>query len=320
MTDAGGMGADERGKNWNQVLVDLDELGAPTDVLRRQYLEELHGVTGRNVIAYYSGWLQKPEVGWAGSLAIHDSDKTGFMSAIHDMDTDLGLDLLLHTPGGDVAATESLVDYLHQKFGTNVRAIVPQLALSGGTLMAMSCSKVVMARHSSLGPIDPQFGAMPCHGIISEFRRASLDIAGDPAQKIPGNPLMAHVWAPILAKYHPTVLQQAQHAIAWAEQMAEEWLRRNMLDGDPEQDEKIQNIKRAFGHPDDTRAHNRHISAQRAAEAGLEVELLEDDQALQDAVLAVHHAYTLSFARSHAIKIIENHRGVAMVFTGPGNN
>ena len=31
-------------------------------------------------------------------------------------DRSKGLDLILHTPGGDIAATESLVDYLHKMF------------------------------------------------------------------------------------------------------------------------------------------------------------------------------------------------------------
>ena len=36
------------------------------------------------------------------------------MSVIHKMERKKGLDLILHTPGGDVAATESLVDYLKE--------------------------------------------------------------------------------------------------------------------------------------------------------------------------------------------------------------
>jgi ClpP class serine protease len=49
------------------------------------------------------------------------------MTVIHNMDRSKGLDLLLHTPGGDIAATESIVDYLRSMFGTDIRAIIPQL-------------------------------------------------------------------------------------------------------------------------------------------------------------------------------------------------
>jgi hypothetical protein len=44
---------------------------------------------------------------------------------------------------------------------------------------------------------------------------------------------------------------------------------------------------------------------------GLVVTTLEADQALQDAVLSVHHACILTLAGTGALKIIENHEGVA---------
>ena len=59
------------------------------------------------------------------------------MATIHKMDRKKGLDLILHTPGGDMAATKSLVDYLRIMFEGNVRAIVPQIAMSGGTMIAL---------------------------------------------------------------------------------------------------------------------------------------------------------------------------------------
>jgi ClpP class serine protease len=57
------------------------------------------------VIVYYSGWLQKP--GMPGSQ-VNDADKNGFMTVIHQLDRSKELDLILHTSGGETAATESL--------------------------------------------------------------------------------------------------------------------------------------------------------------------------------------------------------------------
>ncbi len=99
-------------------------VGHMFDNLRRKYLKDLHKITGRNVIIYYSGWLQKPA---APNNQIQDGDKGGFMTCMHGLDTKKGLDLVLHTPGGAIAATESLVDYLRSIFGTNIRAVVPPL-------------------------------------------------------------------------------------------------------------------------------------------------------------------------------------------------
>src|SRR5262245_41726919 len=97
---------------WNDLLAETTKAGSTHDVLRRQYLRKLADKTGRNVIVYYSGWLQKDAPQLRPAMAVNDNDKNGFMTTIHKMDRKKGLDLVLHTPGGDVAATESLVDYL----------------------------------------------------------------------------------------------------------------------------------------------------------------------------------------------------------------
>ena len=92
------------------------------------------------------------------------SNKNGFMSVIKGLDRTDGLDLMLHTPGGDIA--EFLVEYLRAMFGNDIRAIVPQLAMSGGTIIALACSQIVMGEKSSIGPIDPQFGTMAATGLL----------------------------------------------------------------------------------------------------------------------------------------------------------
>lgn len=125
--------------NWNEVLKEIqDQLQKepekdPFVVVRQKYLNQFFKKRNRNVIAYYSGWLQKPGI---EGIEINDSDKNSFMSVIHKMDRDKGLDLILHTPGGEVAATESLVDYLKQMFDSDFEVFVPQIAMSAGTMIA----------------------------------------------------------------------------------------------------------------------------------------------------------------------------------------
>lgn len=80
--------------SWHSLLEQICKRGSIHDVIRREYLAEPNKVTGRNVIVYYSGWLQKP--GLAGSQ-VNDADKNGFMTVIHEIDRSKGLDLLLHT-------------------------------------------------------------------------------------------------------------------------------------------------------------------------------------------------------------------------------
>ena len=148
----------------------------PYDTVRRKYLANLHAYTHRNVIAYYSGFLTKPTV---QGVEINDEDKNGFMSCIHKMDRSKGLDLLLHTGGGNIAATESLVHYLKQMFGNNIRAIVPQIAMSAGTVLACACTSILMGKHSCIGPVDPQINGVPCVGVVEEVKKAYVEICKD---------------------------------------------------------------------------------------------------------------------------------------------
>lgn len=105
--------------NWNDVLAEIRELreshsrdsAGALDNVRRRYLTKLHEHTGRNVIAYYSGWLSKPGI---AQTEINDEDLNGFMMAVHHLDRSKGLDLILHTPGGNMAATQAIVDYIHK--------------------------------------------------------------------------------------------------------------------------------------------------------------------------------------------------------------
>ena len=47
---------------WSEILAELTSRQPPDfDGVRRKYVAELHGHTGRNVILYASGWLQRPD-------------------------------------------------------------------------------------------------------------------------------------------------------------------------------------------------------------------------------------------------------------------
>ncbi len=58
--------------------------------------------------------------------------------------------------------------------------------------------------------------------------------------------------------------------------------------------------------------HNRHIGIKKCKEKGLHVKELESDNKLQDLVLSIHHACILTFSNTPAIKIVENHKGIAV--------
>ena len=304
--------------NWGDVLTQIAQQqsafiaqaqqlqgmsGQAIDLVRRKYLTDLHNKTGRNIIAYYSGWLSKPNN--ILNLDIVDEDKNGFMMAIHNLDKSKNLDLIIHTPGGNIAATDLIINYLRKMFPNDIRAIVPQIAMSAGTMMACACNSILMAKHSNLGPIDPHFGSVPAHGVIQEFRRAYREIKRDAAK--------AHVWRPILSQYPPTFLSKCENAIKWSESFVEANLTSHMFKGNNKGPALAKAIVRKLTDYRGNKSHSRHIHYDECKQIGLDGSLLEDDQELQDLVLTVHHCYMHALMNTASFKIIENHNGLAFV-------
>lgn len=282
----------------------------PFDAVRRKYLKELHELTDRNVVAYYSAFLQKPQPDLVALTAINDDDKNGFMACFHKLHRAKGLDLILHSPGGDVAATESIIDYLRSMFSDNIRVIVPQISMSGGTVIALAGKQIVMARHSNLGPIDPQFGNWPAAAILAEFERAKKEVHDDPTRAL--------LWQAIIQHYPPTLLSKADRAIRWTRQIATRTLLDGMLKNDAQRDKaaaegKADDIVKFLMNQDEHHAHNRHIHRDDLRKQGLEIEDLERQQRFQDGVMSVHHAFMTTLANTPAVKIIENHAEVALI-------
>jgi len=296
--------------NWGQVLQEIQQevangafvQNAAMNIVRQKYLVQLHKKTGRNIIAYYSGFLSKPEV----RSDINDEDKNGFMMAVHGLDRSKGLDLILHTPGGGIAATQSLMGYLQKMFKDDIRAIVPQIAMSAGTIMACCCKEILMSeKHANLGPIDPHLDGFPAYGVIQEFKRALRETKRDPST-IP-------IWQSVIGQYYPTYLSQCENAIKGSNRFVTAQLRRVMFRGDRRGLSKARSVVKKLTDYSGNKGHDRHIGFNECLSVGLKLRSLEADKELQDVVLTVHHCYMHVLMNTAAFKIIENQAGAAFV-------
>lgn len=260
---------------------------------KKQYLDEISRCTGRNVITYYSGWMQKPT---AADVSINDKDMNAFMEAVYKLDKSKGVDLILHTPGGDIAATEKIIDYLHSIFKGDIRAIVPQMAMSAGSMIAVSCKEIIMGKQSCLGPFDPQIGGVACQSVLKEFEKAKEDIKQ--------NPHALGLWQVMFAKYNPTFLVTCEQAIELSDDLADEILSKTFSDKT-----KRKEILKAFNNNNTTKVHSRHISKEQCKSVGLNIIDMEDDQHLQDMILSLHHCYMIYLEQTIVTKIVENNIG-----------
>ena len=281
--------------SWNDIVKEVDETQSEYDYIRCKYLKDLSSYTRRNVIAYYSSYLNKQ----GRNMDINDEDMTGFMTCVHGMDCSKGLDLILHTPGGSPAAAEAIVSYLRAKFNNDIRVIVPQLAMSAGTMIACSAKEIIMGKQSSLGPIEPLFNGIPAYNIMMEFEEAKRDLLA--------NPQNAQYWAIKLQQYPAAFMKPAIDAIQLSGMLIEEWLGTCMFDKNNQSDQKtIATIVSKLNEHDDSKIHGRHLNAEFCRNIGLKIFMMEDDGSLQDKVLSLHHSYMITLSRTPIVKIIEN--------------
>jgi ClpP class serine protease len=96
-------------------------------------------------------------------IDINDSEEV--LRAVHLTDDDVPIDMVLHTPGGLVLATQQIAKAIHEH-KAKVTIFVPHYAMSGGTLIAIAADEIVMSEHSVLGPIDPQIGKWPAVSLL----------------------------------------------------------------------------------------------------------------------------------------------------------
>jgi len=81
----------------------------------------------------------------------------------------------LYTPGGVAEVVEKMVDIIRHYY-KEVWFVVPDMAMSAGTILCMSGDKIYMDYSSSLGPIDPQIPnsdgqLVPALGYLDQVER-----------------------------------------------------------------------------------------------------------------------------------------------------
>ena len=273
------------------------------DTIRNKYLKELSTFTGRDTIIYATRWTSGDAP--PNLVSITDEDIHAFMEAVSGLKCE-NLDLIIHSGGGSAEATDAIVSYLRKKF-KHIRIIIPQAAMSAGTMLACSADVIVMGKQSSIGPIDPQFilqtavgvQAIPAHAILEQFKKAQEDCSA--------NPKNLNSWLPMLSQYGPALLVRCQDQIDFGKELVGNWLKAYMFTNEgPEIPDMIAEYLSNHGN---FKTHGKHISIEKAMQIGLKIEQLESNQDFQDKVLSAFHATMHAFGSTNTAKIIANQNG-----------
>jgi ClpP class serine protease len=109
-------------------------------------------------------------------INIEDSEQ--ILRAIRLTPDEMPIDLILHTPGGLVLASEQIAEAL-QKHPAKVTVFVPHYAMSGGTMISLAADEIVLDENAVLGPVDPQLGKYPAASILEVLKIKKKDEISD---------------------------------------------------------------------------------------------------------------------------------------------
>ena len=187
--------------------------------------------------------------------------------------------------------------------------IVPERAMSAGTMLACSAKSILMGSHSFLGPIDPQFDGIPAYNIKTEFEKAEKDLSKNEAT--------FPFWQLQLAKYPAAFYYRVIDAIKLSSHLTSEWLNQYMFN-DLSEAERKRKVKKIVSKLNaNNMSHARPFSIDFCNEIELNIEVLEQDSLLQEYVLSVHNVFLVAFDLSDCSKIIQNHLGVRYISHQP---
>lgn len=145
---------------------------------RIKQFRDLETKRGSRVIAMIHHEESMSFLGFRMSRYIDIQDSEQILRAIQLTDRDLPIDLILHTPGGLVLASEQIANALAKHPG-KVTVFVPHYAMSGGTLIALAADEIVMDANAVLGPVDPQIGQYPAVSILHVLEEKKIDRIDD---------------------------------------------------------------------------------------------------------------------------------------------
>jgi ATP-dependent protease ClpP protease subunit len=190
---------------------------------------------------------------------------TLFEELIYDADSNEDLHLILVTPGGDGETAVRLARSAQARC-RELTIIVPDMAKSAGTIMALGAHHLLMAPTSDLGPIDPQIQVANGTLVSAKDMIAAVDEATERVQSAPET---YPIHAALLADVTALLVQQARAALARTDDMLEEALRANTDRSEAE----VSALRASLSQPLITAAksHGAIFGMQEAHDAGLPV-------------------------------------------------
>lgn len=272
---------------------------------RKKQLGRISTIRGRDVLAYAVDVTKSKS-----PININYSDLLPLSDQLSNLNGH-AIDLILETPGGSGETAEDIVRLLRGKY-QRVGIIVPGMAKSAGTLIAMAADEILMEPMSALGPIDAQ---ITWQG--KQFSaQALLEGMEKIKQEVVDSKTLNRAYVPILQNMSPGELQNAQNALDFASELVADWLdaykfkewKTHSSNGqavtDAERKQRARDIAQALRDHNRWKTHGRSLKIDDLRQMRLQIVDYSLEPELADAVRRYYTLLQMTFA-TNIYKIFE---------------
>ncbi len=224
--------------------------------------------------------------------------------------------IFLRTAGGSPEMAESMVSVLRKHY-QHVYFVVPDFAMSAGTVLCMSADKIFMDYSSSLGPIDPQVPAPDTGEYVPAL--GYLDKVNELTNK--GNLAPADVV--LLRGLDLAKLALYEQARDLSIDLLKKWLVKYKFKNwechrtdetkkghpvtDSEKEERAEEIAKALGDHKAWRSHGRRLDIEKLKSLRIEIDDYSDDNELQKLIREYNDPLTSYIDRMRISFFLHSH-------------
>lgn len=238
---------------------------------------------------------------------IHDNITMDYRKLIQDLHINgteyQNLTVFLNTPGGMVEAVERYAN-INRQFYKKVYFVVPNQAMSAGTVFCMSGDRIYMDYASALGPIDPQIfngeRYVPALGYLDKIREL--------VQKAESGKSLNSVDVFFLQRQDVAFLRMCEQQSELTTDLIRRWLVDYNLSGvtdSVEREKKADDIANTLGDNMRWRSHGRYINIKDLREMGLDIFDYNDDVDLAKSIREYDSLLT-SYIQRNQIQVFLN--------------
>lgn len=228
--------------------------------------------------------------------------------------SDNTISVVLRTGGGSAETTERMVAVLRKHYG-QVNFIVPDVAMSAGTIFCMSGDKIYMDYASSLGPIDPQVPTpdtreyVPALGYLDKVEELTKKASLAPADVV----LLKSLDLAKLALFEQGRDLSIDLLKKWlVEYKFKDWTKHRTTNiGDDvtqeEKEERAEQIAKDLANHKKWRSHGRNLDIKKLGELRIEIDDYSENKELTKAIRGYNDPLTGYVDRLRLEFFLHNH-------------